>query len=97
MADITVKAYEDKLNPKDAVLVATTDKYTFAFPIRNVEETSKSEEKFDVAKAVAYREKILAVNAAYIASKVSGKETPKEIDSSKLIAASVGTGTGGKG
>jgi len=97
MADPIIKCYEDKRNPANAVLVVTTDKYTHTIPIRDVASAAKATEKLDVMVEIARREKILDANTAYIASKVSGKETPKEIDSSKLIAASVGTGTGGKG
>lgn len=95
MADPVIKCYEDKLNPADAVLVVTTDKYTYTFPIANVAEASKSTEKLDVTKEIARREKILDANTAYIAAKVSGKETLKEINYSGLVK-SFGDAAGGK-
>lgn len=94
MADPIIKCYKDKLNPADAVLVVTTDKYTHTFAIRDVETASKAAEKLDVTAEIARREKILDANTAYIASRVSGKTAPKEIDYSKLIT--VAGNAGGK-
>jgi len=97
MADPIIKCYEDKLNPADAVLVVTTDKYTYTFPIKDAAEAEKATEKLDVKAEIARREKILDANAAYIAAKVIGKNAPKEIDYSGLVKSFGDAGTGGKG
>lgn len=93
----TIKCYEDKLHPTDAVLVVTTDKYTYTFPIKDAAEAAKATEKLDVKAEIARREKILDANTAYITARVSGKATPKEIDYSKLITVAGDAGAGGKG
>jgi len=96
MADPIIKCYEDKLNPADAVLVVTTDKYTYTFPIKDAAEAAKATEKLDVKTEIARREKILDSNTAYIAARVSGKDAPKEIDYSGLVKSFGDAGAGGK-
>jgi len=82
---LTIKAYENRLDPKAAVMVVTTDKYTHVVEVADVTGATAKSEKIAVESIVAAREKILIANQKLIDAKVAQHTGQKEIDFSGLV------------